>query len=444
VRALLGVHVATRAALAGLAIGGLYPFRDAGSILGDVNLYARYAAALLAGTPPYTGVPLEYPPGALPAILLPGLAGGGPFGYRVGFVALCLGLDAAVLAALIVLGGRAGDRGRGRAMEGAWCWVAGVPLIGPLVVTRLDLVPALATVLAVQRAAAGRHGQAGAWLGFGAAVKFYPGLLIPGAVLAAWRSAGRRAGLLVAAGAAAAGLAALALAGPGLGAMLRTVVGYHLDRGLQIESLWATPLLVAGRLGADVPTAYTFRAHHVVGAAGAVAEQLATAGALAALAGGTWLTGRAARDRPATGLAEGLLTSLLLLLATGSVLSPQYLVWALALAAAALAAGTTVLRGPAWAVLLLCLLTQAVYPVLYDQVLGRTWPGLLLLAARNLLLGGVAVWAAVALWRSSRPAAARRPGRSARVGAAQQVALDQVVPAAHEAGLDHVRGEGAV
>jgi len=441
VRALLGVHVATRAALAGLAIGGLYPFRDAGAILGDVNLFARYAAALLAGTPPYTGVPLEYPPGALPAILLPGLSGGGPFAYRVGFVTLCLGLDAAVLAALLVLGGRGGDPRRAR--DGAWCWVAGVPLIGPLAVTRLDPLPALATVLAVQRAATGRHGQAGAWLGFGAAVKFYPGLLLPGAVLAARRTAGRRGAVLVAAGGAAAGLAALALAGPGLEAMLRTVVGYHLDRGLQIESLWATPLLVAGRLGADVPTAYTFRAHHVVGGAGAVAEQLATAGALAALAAGTWLTGRAARARPAAGLAEGLFASLLLLLAAGSVLSPQYLVWALALAAAALAAGTRVLRGPAWAVLLLCLLTQAVYPVLYDQVLGRTWPGLALLATRNLLLGGVAAWAAVALWRSTRPAA-RRPGWSARVGAAQQVALDQVVPAAHEARLDHVGGEGAV
>ncbi len=111
---------------------------------------------------------------------------------------------------------------------------------------------------------------------------------------------GRRAGLLVAGGAAAAGLAMLALAGAGAGAMLRAVVGYHLDRGLQIESLWATPLLVAARLGADITTAYTFRAHHVVGGAGAVAEQLATAGALAALVAGTWLTGRAARARPAT------------------------------------------------------------------------------------------------------------------------------------------------
>ncbi len=254
---------------------------------------------------------------------------------------------------------------------------------------------------------------------------------------------GRRAGLLVAGGAAAAGLAMLALAGPGAGAMLRAVVGYHLDRGLQIESLWATPLLVAARLGADITTAYTFRAHHVVGGAGAVAEQLATAGALAALVAGTWLTGRAARARPATGLAEGLFASLLLLLATGSVLSPQYLVWALALAAVALAAGTRVLRGPAWAVLPLCLLTQAVYPLFYDQVLARTWPGLALLTSRNLLLGGVAAWAAVALWRSSR-VPATRPGRSARVGAAQQVALDQVVPAADEAGLDHVRGERAV
>ncbi len=30
-RALLAVHVATRAALAALAIGGLYPFRDGGA-----------------------------------------------------------------------------------------------------------------------------------------------------------------------------------------------------------------------------------------------------------------------------------------------------------------------------------------------------------------------------------------------------------------------------
>jgi len=442
--ALLFAHLVTRVVLAALVIDGRYPFRAAGTILGDVNLYRRYAAELLAGGAPYTQVTIEYPPGVLPAIVLPGLAGTDALVHRVAFVALCLALDAGVLAALLAIARRAGSR-----LAGPWAWVGGLVLLGPLALTRLDLLPALATVLAVQRGSAGRAAASGAWLGFGAAAKLYPGLLLLPAAAAAWRPGrslrAQRPALALGGGAVVAGLLTAALAGPGLATMLRTVVGYHLERSLQVESLWATPVLVARRLGAPADVAYTFGAYHLQGPAAAVAEQLASVAAAAALAGGTWLTARAVRARAGTrpaprpqapaglaprpqapaglaprsqapaGLAEGLYVTMLLLLATGSVLSPQYLVWALALAAAALAAGTRALRRQALAVLPVAALTQAVYPVLYDQVSDGTWAGLALLAARNVSLAVVAGWAALALWRAARPVpAAHRQDREPR------------------------------
>jgi hypothetical protein len=426
---LLAALVATRTVLAALAIGGDYPFREGGTIVGDVNLFWRYAGELLGGAAPYTQVPIEYPPGALPAIVVPGLIGGGPLRYRVAFVILCLLLDAAVLAGLLVMRRRT----PGRDLAGPWSWVVGIALLGPIALTRLDLLPAVGTVLALERAQVRRWVAAGAWLGFGAAVKVYPGLLLVPALAGAGRGGGRRGALLLAAGAAAGGLGAAALAGGGVLTMARGVLSYHLDRGLQVESVWATPLLVRGGLGRPIAIDFTFRAFHVTAPGAALLEQLATLGALAGLAAGAWLTARAARADLASGLPSGLFVTLLLLLATGSVLSPQYLIWALALGGVALAAGRPALRGPALGLLPVALLTQGVYPILYDKVLELDWPGLHFLVARNLLLVVVALWAAVALWRDTR--------RSAGVGPAQQVALDQVVPPADQAALHDVGGE---
>ncbi len=424
---LLGAHVVTRAILAAFAAGDRYPFGLGVQVLGDTFLYDRYADALLAGGRPYLDVAIEYPPGVLPVILAPQLAGGDPGRYRLAFVVVCLLLDAAVLAAVLRLAGRTG-----RGLTGAWVWVLGVALLGPLAFLRLDLLPTAAAVWAVERGTARRWGTAGALLGYGAAAKVFPGLLAVPALAAALAgaagsAASRRSAVRLVVGGVVGGLATLALAGPGVVAMARSVLGYHLERGIQIESVWATPLLVAARLGASVRPLEVFGAWHVDGWIAPAVEQVATVGALAALAAGTWLTVRAVRTDPGSGLAAGLCATILLLLATGSVLSPQYLVWALGLGAAALAATGLPLRRPVLVLLPVALATQVVYPVLYEQLLGLGRRALLVLAIRNALLITAALWSAVALWRATRRAA---PGPAAPDPAPADLAPEPARPAA--------------
>jgi len=413
---LLGVHVLTRALLAVLAAGDRYPFGFGPDIIGDTFLYDGYADALWAGGRAYLDVPIEYPPGVLPWILLPQLAGGNPARYRLAFVVVALVLDALVLLAVLRL-----TRRSGAPTSGAWAWVVGVALLGPLAFLRLDLVPTVAAVWAVERATARRWGTAGALLGFGAAAKVFPGLLAVPALGAALAGDRRRA-VRLAVGGVLGGLATLALAGPGVLAMARSVLGYHLERGIQVESVWATPLLVAARLGAPIRPVNMFGAWHVDGALAPAVEQLAGVSAIAALGLGTWLTARAVRAGAPGGLAAGLHATIVLLLATGSVLSPQYLVWALGLGAAALAAGAAPLRRPVLALLPLAVATQVVYPVLYDQLLVLGRRALLVLVLRNALLVGIAAWTAVVVWRAGRAprpapdAAPRTPQTADAVG----------------------------
>lgn len=352
-------------------------------VAGDLGSYESDARALLDGQVAYAEVDLEYPPGSLPVIVAPLLVT--VVSYRSAFVALSLALDAAGFVALLRLGRRQGSR------AGAWLWLVGVPLLGPLAVTRLDLLPAVATIWACERIAAGRSTAAGAWLGLGAVAKLYPGLLVLPML-----AASRRANLLW--GAAAVAVLGLLAFLPVASAMVGDVLGYHLDRGLQIESTWATPLLVAGSAGAPVLPSYSYGAHHMEAAVAPLLKTLASLAALAALGGGTWLSWRAGREpeRHARAAIEGSFVTLLLLLATGSVFSTQYVLWVLALGAAACCAPGTRLRAPALLLLPITVLSQAGYPFLYDRLVSMEPLAVGVVGLRNALVVVAAVWAA---WR---------------------------------------------
>lgn len=394
---LVGVFLASRLVLGWMAVTlAVHPAQ----VAGDLGSYEPDAEALLDGQVAYLEVDLEYPPGSLPVIVLPALATPA-VGYRTAFVALSLALDAAGFAGLVRLGRREGSA------AGAWLWLAGVPLLGPLAVTRLDLLPAVATIWACERVAAGRSAVAGGWLGLGAVAKLYPGLLVLPMLAAT-----RRASVLWGA----AGVALLGLLPflPVASALAVDVLGYHLERGLQVESTWATPLLVAGSRGAAVFPSFSFGAHHMEGGAAPLLKTVASLAALAALAGGTWLSWRAgrvaadARGRARAAI-EGAFVTLLALLATGSVFSTQYVLWALALGAAACCAPGSRLRAPALALVPIAVLSQAGYPFLYDRLVFMEPLAVGVVGVRNALVVGAAVWAA---WRFARTGTA--PARATR------------------------------
>ncbi|MEU0336162.1 glycosyltransferase family 87 protein [Streptomyces sp. NPDC006193] len=365
-------------------------------VTSDVSvIYRGWYEVLRQGTFPLDDVTWQYPPVAALAILSPAAL---PFlSYAHAFFVLACLADAVVLALLAHAGGRSG-----RSPRGAWVWVAGVPLLGPTVYARYDVMVTAVAVAALL--AAGRHPRLmGALTAFGALLKVWPALLLVGAVRRrAWTSAA----------ATAAGLAALcAVSVPGAFAFLT----FQRDRGTEVESLGGLVFHVARHFGWDGQVLLNYGSIEFLGP---YVDQVSTAAlALTGVAFGWLLLWRlrASRFAPHT-LADAALTAVLLFTVTSRVISPQYLVWLIGLAAVCLSYRAGRMGAPALMVVLASFVTVLEFPLGFSHVVTSDGYGVTLLVLRNALLVAAALTAARRLWRSTvAPAAgAPSPPRAAR------------------------------
>ncbi|MFF7979081.1 glycosyltransferase 87 family protein [Streptomyces sp. NPDC007901] len=347
----------------------------------DVSvIYQGWYEVLRHGTFPLDDVTWQYPPAAALAILAPALL---PFlDYPTAFFVLAFLADLVVLSLLLYAGPRPG-----RTLRGAWVWVIGVPLLGPTVYSRYDL---LVTAVAVAALLAGaRHPRLmGALAGFGAMVKVWPALLLLGAVR-------RRAWAAAALTAAAVG-ALFAVAMPGAFAFLT----FQRDRGTEVESLGALVLHVARHYGWHGEVLLNYGSIEFLGPD---VKAVSTAALLlSALAFGWLLLWRlsAVRFRSHTP-ADAAFTAVLMFTVTSRVISPQYMVWLVGLAAVCLCFRAGRMTGPAVLVLLATFVTVLEFPVGFSHVVVSDWYGITLLALRNGLLVAATVMAARVLWRST-------------------------------------------
>jgi hypothetical protein len=229
---------------------------------------------------------------------------------------------------------------------------------------------------------AGRGGARGVLTGAGAAVKVWPVALLAGTPPGQWRRD------LAAAAAVLAGVCAV------FGGAAVSFLAHQAARGVEIESVAATPLMIWRHAGWRGTVAFRFGAWQLNGAYGAVAQdasRLCLVLAIAAVVGWRLLiaSGRA-RWRPEF-TADAPLAATLLLLVAGPVLSPQYLLWVIGLAAACLATGRTTQRPVALAVLAAAGLTQAVFPVGWPALVSGSAAVTDVLVARNMILAAAAV-----------------------------------------------------
>jgi hypothetical protein len=345
----------------------------------------------------------EYPTPVTWILWLPyGLTGGSRAGYYVGFVVLMLALDALFTWALW----RSSERRHGRALD---FWLVFVLLVGPLAYLRFDILPAVlagAALLMARR----RPWVTGALTGLGAAVKLWPALLI-GAFLAHRPTRRPTAWGFVLVGF---GLALVSLLTGGW-ARLVSPLTWQSDRGLQIESIWATPVMLARGAGlGGFPVAMSkYQAYEITGGGvGALLllSNLATAVGLAVIVA---LLVRAYRNPAPSAVAVGLvvLATVAIMIVTNKTLSPQYLLWLGGPMAALLLLRSD--DGPdeqralgrlAAQVLTLAVLTHLVFPLLYSGLLGNRGDAMLALAtlvtaARNVFLVVFAVEAVRLAWR---------------------------------------------
>jgi len=367
------------------------------SIIFDVQTYGSWAHQIVElGGSPYSGVPIEYPPGVLPFVLAPAVmfTVGGP--YLLGFVALMVLIDALGLFGLVVLARRWGSG------LGPWLWVLALPVLGPLSWVRLDMVPAVATIWAIVAATSSRWASMGALLAFGAMTKVYAAFLVP----AAWVISRRRRAVVV--GAVTVLILCVIPFVRSLDEMATSVAAYHLHRGIQAESLWANGLLIAHRVGGyPVRVVFQFSSDHVASGISPMLVQVSTVLSFAALLPGIVLASRRTNRGDVHALAAIMFATLSLLLVTTRVLSPQYLLWLIALGAAVVCLPRSPIRGPVLMLFPAAAATQLLFPFLATPLVSPDRSALSMLALgvltiRNALLLLIAGWSLVALWRYDR------------------------------------------
>jgi hypothetical protein len=362
--------------------------------------YRYYANSFWHHHPGDPWFPAEYPPLALAIFgltLLPLLP------FQVMF-AIWMGLVVAVGYALV-----ARYAGRKRAFAYAvYVLVAGAGTV----LARYDIIPAVLTLGALIAAERRRYVWACALLALGALLKVYPLVCLPLVLVAqyraevaqqrvvGWPALARQWGVEVGTFL---GMVATVMVVPLLvspSAALSFVRVGSL-RPTQIESVPATVLWVATRvLQAPYPTAKTYHSLNVFAAGEPVVRWLGVALFIAGWALVAWR-----QRRGQLTLGQAWLAAVALFVATNKILSPQYILWIVPLAAYVL--GWDVL----W--LAVCALTVILWPVVWqtDQLSTTLLPHnplfLLTIAARNVALVVATVYAVrgARVWPVLEPAA---------------------------------------
>ncbi len=275
-----------------------------------------------------------------------------------------------------------------RALLPVLLYGAAVLFLHFFILQRYDLWPALISLLAVWLFSSKRYLAGGLVMAIGIGVKLYPILLVPPLLVLAWRQGKVKplfTGLLL-------GLLPLGL----LSFYLPwwRFAQFQADRGLQVESLYASMLWLGHLFGvADVHWIYTNKWYEVRGAAATAVLPWAHLSFVASVGGSTVIAVRAAAklENVATAqIARLLLIPLLAFVVMNQVFSLQYMIWLLPLAALASLEGNL---WPVCAIALATMLTPLFYPVPDYYHGGLNLLETLILLSRNFSL--LAAWIAL-------------------------------------------------
>jgi hypothetical protein len=316
--------------------------------------------------------------------------------YRIAFICLMLLTDAVFTWVLA----RRDASGRGVTL-----WLAAAPFVGPLMITRFDLVPGVLVSVAVVVLAT-RPRLAATLAMVAAAVKLWPLLLVP--ALATPTTTRRR--VIVASLVSGVVLAAAVLSQGGLDRVL-SPLDYQSRRGLQVESLPAWPLMAVWSL---------VHAPWTVGFSDFVCTQVSGPGdtlmlALSTLAGIgvvilagvlTWRLWRRGETVTPAMIGWFVLATISLFVVTNKVFSPQYLLWLVPVSVVLVAfTEERAARRIAVTLLVVGALGQVLYPGIYPWVSDAKTQnsiGVTVLALRMAPLVVVAIYSVRRAWSESR------------------------------------------
>jgi hypothetical protein len=360
-------------------------FPDAISF-GDLSLYDYWAYQVDNGTGVY-GLVTEwvYPALAFIPIWIAGALN--LVSYEVSWLVVVFVLNT---AAVLLLVRRERNGGLFSGTYASWAFLSALLFLGPVAVSRIDSVSAALAILGLVAINRNSMGIAAALFTIAGWIKIWPVALFA-AMIAVFKK--RLQAIIVAT------TISASIIGIGLIAGGTKVFGFVLqqqERGIQIESVMATPWMWLAKFGsANIFFDDDILTNQV---SGPLVQELAAVSnyllfiALAITALLAIRAVRAGRNRTQV-FALAALTGVLDLIVFNKVGSPQFMIWlAVPLVAlvyfgvnkskVALAMGAAIL-----------LLTQLVYPVFYIELLGLESMPLGLLTVRNLLLVALLVWA---------------------------------------------------
>ena len=378
-------------------------FVEPSSPMGDVVfVYEPWArSAVEGGVVMGVGQEWIYPQLALvPMVLALGLDA--LTSYEIAWAVLVTAADAFAFGLLVGRG-----RSAGRTVAAAF-WLGFMLLLGPVGMYRLD---GLTVPLAIAGCLwlVGRPLIASLLLAVATWMKVWPAALLAAAVIAARRRLAVLGGALVVTA-----LTLIAVVAAGGGAHALGFVAGQTGRGLQLEApvtavyLWQavagmdgafiyydTEILTFQVTGSQVDTVIALMTPLLV----LVVAVVAALGAVKAWRGASF----AALFPP---LALALVLSLIVFNKVGS---PQFQTWIIAPVVLGLVLDRRRWAMPAVGALAAALLTQFVYPLLYDRLISADALAAGVLTARNLLLIGLLAWAVVRLVRVPAPSRPRHP-----------------------------------
>ncbi len=366
-----------------LIITLVLPYPEGIWLKGDVDLYNFWAKGLVQGIFPIDDSMWQYPPLAGIVFAIPQWIVGNSL---TGFIAFMAIFDLLILITLLITGLNRFNTNSNTTsfygLSGAWFWVLWPIVMGPLTLTRFDVVPtffALLALLALSNKKV-RPYLSGFLLSIGALVKLWPMLLLviyPKAVLSKVSASFISTAVLF--------LLFMSTWSVGFTNFLNN----QSSRGLQVESIAASPFVLAKFLGKNVEYPFQYGSLEVNAQ---FASQIAVMlNLLTIIVFAVILVLNYQNRLNYLNLVDKSLVIVMISISLSRVFSPQFWVWIGGLAALALINKETKLKKVIILLTISAFLTQLIYPGQYIQLLSGDFFATLLQLTRVTLF----VWALI-------------------------------------------------
>jgi Gpi18-like mannosyltransferase len=346
------------------------------------GIYINFASQVLDGKLPYRDFAFEYPPLSLIFFIIPKVFSSDWTGFSRLFHVEALIFDLLALLLLYLIARRLGKMPWN--MLGVY--TLAVLAMGPIIENQYDIFPAVVTLAAIYCFWTDRHKTAWFLVALGTLIKLYPIVLAPIFLIIYYRNrqfSRAWVGILTLVATCWIVLIPFLVTGP---AHLLSLIDYHTQRGIQMESLYGAILLLLRQFGwISARVEFTFGSWNLTGNAAQALDRITIYLLILAILASLIYIYRKVRPGISqfTRLGSYFLLIILAILLTSKILSPQYLIWLIP--ALPLVFGAR--RLWLWLIFLVIGgLTYYIFPAHYLELIAYSPRMVIILAVRDALL----------------------------------------------------------